>query len=744
MDDHAANIADPAFPECEVSYTISPTGGGGYSGPDMSHFPSKHGYEFAKGHGIYASENYDLRVSGGTAEGSGTERQRFLIEWLFFGPLADIYAVLDLQFRATDFVDGRGFLHLRHMESYALRWKARELAVDAAAGRQDRKANLYNILELTDSFYQRNVASKRRDSRVFAVAPECALLIRMLHEALRFAWGAIYESEGVAILSGSGIASDLPDQRMRAAGWCPSEIVMLQQRFTVTGREFASRLKRRKTIVAHERCSKTKCFASQVDNDTYVTKHTEAGCHCDHIGADSEAVKTALKAGKTPRFLIISRGDSAVDLEIKTVDSGPYVAISHVWAHGLGNAQENSLPLCQIRRLHEYLVSLKPQLEKECAHGPVALWIDTLGVPLERESRKLALKALQGTYADSAGCLVLDEELYQASGNCSPEEVWLRQALSTWSRRLWTFQEGFVTGEKLFLQFSDGARAVRDLRRLERPSLSSPLFSECTEEAKRNLPRERDVEFSKQRLISSITEACRYRTTSRLSDECFCLASVAGLDVHDIIQASTHEDKMRLFLLQLREVPKTIIFHTGPRLTVENFQWAPLSFLYPEPSSNIFESAEDDDAKALCLPCGLRGQWSGFYLEFPQGVECLQIYWFKFRDFWIVVHPISSMKQELWAAVPDEDQNTKWQQAHLLKHPALLVDSLDILQNVGLLLSVESSSSQAVVADCVLRVNATTIPIDQPDIFNPDEVDPAKGVQISGSLVDEEAVWTIR
>lgn len=101
------------------------------------------------------------------------------------------------------------------------------------------------------------------------------------------------------------------------------------------------------------------------------------------------------------------------------------------------------------------------------------------------------------------------------------------------------------------------------------------------------------------------------------------------------------------------------------------------------------------------------------------------------------------MKQEFWAAGPDYDQSSKWQQVHRLKHRALLIEGLDILRNVGMIVSGESFNSETVAADCVLRVNATTIPIDQPDVFNLEEVDAAKDVQLSGGLVDEGAVWTV-
>jgi hypothetical protein len=38
-----------------------------------------------------------------------------------------------------------------------------------------------------------------------------------------------------------------------------------------------------------------------------------------------------------------------------------YTAISHVWAHGLGNPDLNALPYCQVRQIKQYLEDLKPK-----------------------------------------------------------------------------------------------------------------------------------------------------------------------------------------------------------------------------------------------------------------------------------------------------------------------------------------------------------------------------------------------
>jgi hypothetical protein len=162
------------------------------------------------------------------------------------------------------------------------------------------------------------------------------------------------------------------------------------------------------------------------DNDTYLTKHTEAGYHCNFIGIESDTFKVVRKAGKIPRFLAMTCADAPSDLEIKSIDFGTYIVLSHVWAHELGDSHNNSFSICHIHRLLTYVSSLKPQFKEFCAHKSMGLRIDTLGEPLKHNNRKLALRALQRTYADSTG----DEELYRASGKCFSEEMllgWLCQ-----------------------------------------------------------------------------------------------------------------------------------------------------------------------------------------------------------------------------------------------------------------------------------------------------------------------------
>lgn len=73
-----------------------------------------------------------------------------------------------------------------------------------------------------------------------------------------------------------------------------------------------------------------------------------------------------------------------------------YVAISHVWSHGLGNNRANSLPRCQLERLS----TLVNEVSGQRAGAPTYFWIDTLSWPVEREeATNLAIVYMRKTYA---------------------------------------------------------------------------------------------------------------------------------------------------------------------------------------------------------------------------------------------------------------------------------------------------------------------------------------------------------
>jgi hypothetical protein len=197
------------------------------------------------------------------------------------------------------------------------------------------------------------------------------------------------------------------------------------------------------------------CMVDTIDETTYITKHTVEDCKCEHAGMEvGQDILKILENGAIP-VLSINSSESqqgTVKVDSSTTVAG-YVAISHVWSDGLGNPHCNTLPLCQLLRIQESVNSLLPGSGQH-----IYFWIDTLCVPLIRTFRNMAIQRMADVYRNASRVLVLDSSLLASTLNrASGTEILARIKCSTWSRRLWTFQEGILArGHRLVFQFGDG------------------------------------------------------------------------------------------------------------------------------------------------------------------------------------------------------------------------------------------------------------------------------------------------
>ena len=133
---------------------------------------------------------------------------------------------------------------------------------------------------------------------------------------------------------------------------------------------------------------------------------------------------------------------------VETGQNSPYIAFSHVWSDGLGNPLVNSLPQCQLERLSQW----HPVLDTETQ----PFWVDTLCCPVNPpEATELAIKLMRKTYENASRVIVIDSWLQnQKVSDLSIAEIIMRIALSGWTRRLWTYQEGTIN-KKLSVWFAD-------------------------------------------------------------------------------------------------------------------------------------------------------------------------------------------------------------------------------------------------------------------------------------------------
>ena len=199
------------------------------------------------------------------------------------------------------------------------------------------------------------------------------------------------------------------------------------------------------------------------------------------------------------------------------------------------------------------------------------------------------------------------------------------------------------------------------------------------------MPRVEDVRAAEGDLVDKLTEACKYRTTSRLPDQTFCLASIAGFDVHEIVEPSTHEQKMKIFLLQIRDLPNRIIFFKGPKMSLDNFF---LGHLYPfctrrEHRISLALTKIILPAR-LCTPHGLQGRWPGFLLRFPATAgPHIDLYYFMYGDSWMMISSIDLMQRKSHSSTPSAEDISLWQQFHAVPRAGLIVHSLDPVAENG-------------------------------------------------------------
>jgi hypothetical protein len=281
-------------------------------------------------------------------------------------------------------------------------------------------------------------------------------------------------------LSLSPVAKSMAWIQLRQDGWCPSELWTIFHRFNTACFYFLHNLLRPSPHQNHQvirirksarpnrngtlenlppisLCTPFQYAFKLLHDDTYTTKHAY-GCNgCPDVVADSVELCEILKRGNIPLILSIDNNDE--NETIIFVESEPwmsYVSISHVWSDGLGNPHRNALPRCQLKRLSGMVRSLDEQYS-----DILLFWLDTICVPPDsigmKEAQDLAISMMRRTYEDATTGLVLDSWLFDAtSRGKSHVENLTRIFSSSWTNRLWTFQEGALA-KALHVQFSDAA-----------------------------------------------------------------------------------------------------------------------------------------------------------------------------------------------------------------------------------------------------------------------------------------------
>ncbi|KFY90294.1 hypothetical protein V498_06060 [Pseudogymnoascus sp. VKM F-4517 (FW-2822)] len=503
-----------------------------------------------------------------------------LQDWLYFGMIHEILGDV-LQDFIVDRADGR-MITTRHLRKHLAAWHKRVRLMTSQEALQD-VSKVESCLSEVDRFLKNHYRPEQQRSWPLSADISLAILtlLETFGDARKIIHGPYDPSSHFKHHLNRMVVLRL-EQSMMMAGWCPNQISMCHSTFGLSTLYYSSLLKR-PFQRNHQHCEKTVCVAYKVEISRYVTKHTSRGCTCHSIAIPRLHLRKIVEKGGTP----IVRLDTSPELCLQIVEKEvgmAFIALSHVWSHGLGNAVSNSLPVCQLRRLLSMVRTL--------SEPPHYFWIDTLCVPRKpKPLRRVGISHINRIYKDATNVLVLDEELVASRWrNRSTEETLMRINLSGWMRRLWTLHES-VRSRRIYYQFSDGAVSESELVQQAcdtmRCSVSeTAMFSRVVQKQAMSLLDHistlRDEENGYVR-IARLWTLLRWRVLSWPEDETICMANMLNVDdgIIDILLSTSSHQRMRSFLSLFREIPMSIIFLPGPRLLEPGWRWAPVSWITP-------------------------------------------------------------------------------------------------------------------------------------------------------------------
>jgi hypothetical protein len=462
-------------------------------------------------------------------------------------------------------------------------------------------------------------------------------------------------------------AGNMVTDRLLSNGWCPFEIRCMHRRldpaamvmvslFKDIGREtphYSSTSKEdKRDELSHDAsseasksiCTDLQCAQTQVNPEDYFTRH-EGSCtekNCDWMIVAEDDLHEILEKGEIPLISCTSLGDptSTKILLVSALKDGTelhdYIAISHVWSEGLGNAKDNALPRCQMLRLSRLVGHCMKKSPKD-----VLFWLDTLCVPPDSKAKEnprtlnaqnLAISTMVSVYGIAKTVLVLDSQLLSVKrAQLSDTETFLRIFCSKWNTRLWTLQEGALA-RNLSFQFADtfydaedGIKRLLDEQDLVLDFTLKPLIMRRWHDI-RWFQKEGDVVTA----LTGLMQALQIRSTSVASDEALCLTTLLQLDVPKILAVPPENatERMLEFWKQMPQIPSRLIFHDGPKLKTTFFSWAPASLLLDRTGLKNLPSYERNGDVTTVTPVGIVPQFRGFFLRVDDRIRIGDTFFF--------------------------------------------------------------------------------------------------------------------
>lgn len=503
---------------------------------------------------------------------SETEILDFLQTWLFFGLLAELCGWM-----------GHRVLFTRLTESGAHVVCTKNLRAACKHGKRRR------CLESREEFENWQTQLVQCLNKAFDVlTASAAAKMSYLSSPVIFGIAALCDFTKSTALSDTARSRcfKLPNdtslllrRRMEAIGWCPTNVQRLSFESDIASLLLVGAQPHPDPDKTHSTCDNKKCHAYQVDEKEYQRSHSPncRGDHCRDLIVERDRLHTVLSSGSIALTKVVKEGSSGSQIQVLRADSGTrYIAISHVWSDGYGNPHENGLFLCQVERIAGWVRSLMG------FNAP--FWIDTLSCPVAPpEATDLAISMMRETYADAEKVLVLNSHLLSRDMPGSALEVLSLIISSSWTRRLWTLQEGELAKELVFQFGNDSIELGRALwlAECERRDLVGSDSLEYINIMTMPLPLQYRWKFDVQpsrTLVLDVHAALQWRSTSVATDEPLCISALLGIPLGEIMSADISHRNAQLWRL-IHNPSKLVLFWCGERQRDLGLRWAPESLL---------------------------------------------------------------------------------------------------------------------------------------------------------------------
>ncbi|MCJ1377320.1 hypothetical protein MMC17_000414 [Xylographa soralifera] len=574
-----------------------------------------------------------------TVDGHTAEHAAALVQaWLYFG---FIHAVTRLPVDTSQYVccnrSGKLVVTSKPLLGHLRRWQ------DMLASQEDQGTNVIAQVDMLWKIYHYFLAHVAVVWRDF-LPHEVGASIVILHQTIALAKLSMYPHS----YSPPSLCNfhDYFHKQIRAPlvdhDWCTTTIQRLGQRLSPLTLYHMASIKNTlpSKSVSHAACSNFQCHASKPAAGILKPQHSALDCRCQLIPSTQDKVTLIVEEGCIP-LLSFSKGTGISIESLSLASPGedvPYVAISHVWADGLGNPSDNTMYPCQIELMQDSVSQVmqnRSQRQGDALKENSFFWIDTLCVPANAgKAKSTAIAMMEDIYRKATIVLVVDAGLKQLNSIVtSPFQIAISIASSRWWTRLWTLQEG-VFAKALYFQLLDIAVSpvdvVQQSRELFSNTSDAPAWDIQTMLVKDALSEVEELSLRELRSDSGrhILKALSWRFTSRDADETICLAILLKLSISELSQLEEDpKTRMKAFILMQRFFSSSVLFGHGlheERFEEEGFRWAPYSFLSrtsgPSAYNNMFSSQWIEELPhveiAYADEQGLHIRSHGFRLDF--------------------------------------------------------------------------------------------------------------------------------